>query len=56
MRMKAAVLYEPKTPLVVEEIELDPPKANEVLVKIEATGVCHSDVHYYTGDLARDKP
>ncbi len=56
MRMKAAVLYEARKPLVIEEIELDPPKAGEVLIKMSATGVCHSDVHYYTGDLARDKP
>ena len=56
MRMKAAVLYEPKQPLVIEEIELDPPKAEEVLVKMVATGVCHSDVHYYTGDLVREMP
>ena len=50
MRMRAAVLYKPNQPLVVEEIELDPPKDGEVLVKLVATGVCHSDVHYYTGD------
>jgi S-(hydroxymethyl)glutathione dehydrogenase/alcohol dehydrogenase len=56
MRMKAAVLYEVRKPLVVEEIELDPPKAFEVLVKLSATGVCHSDVHYYTGDTERELP
>jgi len=50
MRMKAAVLYEPMKPLVIEEVELDPPKANEVLVKMVASGVCHTDVHIYTGD------
>ena len=43
-------MYKPNQPLVVEEIELDPPKDGEVLVKLVATGVCHSDVHYYTGD------
>jgi S-(hydroxymethyl)glutathione dehydrogenase/alcohol dehydrogenase len=51
MRMKAAVMYAPKQPLVVEEVELDPPKGGEVLVKMVATGVCHSDLHVYTGDL-----
>ncbi len=56
MRMKAAVLYEAQQPLVIEEIELDPPQAGEVLVKMAATGVCHSDVHYYTGHLPREKP
>ena len=50
MRMKAAVLYGVKEPLVVEEVELDPPKAGEVLVKLMATGICHSDLHRYTGD------
>ena len=56
MRMKAAVLYEINQPLVIEEIELDDPKAGEVMIKLVATGVCHSDVHYYTGDLPREKP
>ena len=58
MKMRAAVLYELNAPLVVEEIELDPPKEGELLVKMVASGVCHSDVHYYTGDSARgnDRP
>jgi NDMA-dependent alcohol dehydrogenase len=51
MRVKAAVMYSAKQPLVVEQVELDPPKAHEVLVKLVATGVCHSDVHVFTGDL-----
>ena len=50
MRMKAAVLYGINQPLVVEEVELDPPKAGEVLVKMVASGICHSDLHRYTGD------
>ncbi len=45
MKTTAAVMYEPKAPLVVEEIELDGPKAGEVLVKLAATGICHSDLH-----------
>ena len=52
MRMKAAVLAGPKQPLSVEEVELDPPAPGEVLVKMTATGVCHSDIHVYTGDSA----
>lgn len=56
MRMKAAVLYGVKQPLKVEEVELDPPKQGEVLVKMVATGVCHSDLHVYTGDLPRPFP
>ena len=51
MRVKAAVLNNPREPLVVEEVELDPPQAGEVLVKLKATGICHSDVSVYTGDI-----
>lgn len=47
--MRAAVLYEFNTPLVVEELELDPPKAGEVLVRMAASGVCHSDLHVVQG-------
>ena len=51
MKTKAAILWETNTPWSVEEIELDPPKAGEVLVKIAASGMCHSDEHLVTGDL-----
>lgn len=44
MKIKAAVLREVGKPLEIEVIDLDPPKANEVLVKIAASGVCHSDL------------
>jgi S-(hydroxymethyl)glutathione dehydrogenase/alcohol dehydrogenase len=43
MKMKAAVMTEIGKPLTITEVELAAPQANEVLVKIEATGVCHSD-------------
>src|SRR5438270_1884373 len=43
MRTRAAVAYEAGKPLVVEEVELDGPKAGEVLVEIKASGVCHTD-------------
>jgi S-(hydroxymethyl)glutathione dehydrogenase/alcohol dehydrogenase len=43
MRTRAAVCYEAGKPLVVEELELDGPKAREVLVELRATGVCHTD-------------
>lgn len=49
--IKAAVLYEPNTPLKVEKVTLDEPQANEVLVKIEATGLCHSDLHFMKGEM-----
>ena len=48
--MKAAVLYEPNTELVVEELELDEPAPGEVLVRIFASGVCHSDWHVVKGE------
>ncbi len=47
--MKAAVLYEQRKPLVVEDIEVEDPKANEVLLKMAAAGICHTDLHYIDG-------
>jgi alcohol dehydrogenase, propanol-preferring len=48
--MKAAVMHELKKPLVVEEVPRPQPGENEVLIKIEASGVCHSDLHVIEGD------
>lgn len=50
MKTKAAVTYEPGSPLVVEELELDDPKTGEVLVRMAAVGLCHSDYHVMAGD------
>ncbi len=47
--MKAAVCCEFGKPLVVEEIELDAPKAGEVRVRLAACAICHSDIHYMEG-------
>ena len=52
METRAAILWEPHTDWSVEDITLDPPKAGEVLVKLAASGLCHSDEHMVTGDLA----
>ena len=52
MRTRAAVLRGLNEKWNVEEIELDPPKHGEVLVKLAASGLCHSDEHVLTGDLA----
>ena len=49
--MRAAVLHEPRTPLTVEEVLLDPPGPGEVLVRVAAAGVCHSDLHLADGHL-----
>lgn len=54
--MKAAVLYKLKTPLRVEDIDLDSPKAGEVRVKIVANGVCHSDYSMIHGVLRSPLP
>ncbi|MEY2462682.1 MAG: hypothetical protein QOH64_820, partial [Acidimicrobiaceae bacterium] len=51
MKTHAAVLYGTHQDWKVEEIDLDPPKAGEVLVKWEAAGLCHSDEHLVTGDM-----
>ena len=50
--MKAAVLYETRFPLVIEELDLSEPGAGEVMVKVMAAGVCHSDWHVVKGDWA----
>jgi NDMA-dependent alcohol dehydrogenase len=54
--MKAAVLYELKTPLKVEDVDLDNPKRGEVRVKIAANGVCHSDYSVIHGVLRSPLP
>ena len=54
--MKAAVLYEYNTPMVVEDVELDPPKAGEVLVKTGAAGICRSDHHFMVGHARTTLP
>jgi S-(hydroxymethyl)glutathione dehydrogenase / alcohol dehydrogenase len=55
MRIRAAVLRHPGKPVEIENVELDPPKANEVLVRVAAAGVCHSDVRHADGDLGPGK-
>lgn len=49
--MKAAVCYEFGKPLVVEELDMESPHKNEVKIKLAATAVCHSDLHFMAGDL-----
>ncbi len=56
MKVKAAVVYEPNTPYVIEELDLAAPKANEVLVKIAACGVCHTDEGAKSGGLPSTMP
>ncbi len=46
--MRAAVLHEFKRPRSIEEVERPKPNQNEVLIAVEACGVCHSDMHVAT--------
>jgi len=54
--MKAAVCYEFGKPLVIEDVEIDPPQKGEVKVRVAATAVCHSDIHIIKGELAGRLP
>jgi len=64
MKMKAAVLrqtgaprpYATSRPIQIEEVELDPPKEGELLVKIAGGGLCHSDLSVINGDRSRPVP
>jgi S-(hydroxymethyl)glutathione dehydrogenase/alcohol dehydrogenase len=52
MRTRAAVLWDQPGEWKVQEIELDEPGPTEVLVEMAATGLCHSDDHFTTGDMS----
>jgi alcohol dehydrogenase len=64
MKIKAAVLramgapapYAQSKPLSIEEVELDPPGPGEVLVRVAAAGLCHSDLSVINGDRPRVMP
>lgn len=49
MRTKSAIFTAAKQPISVEEVELDDPRVGEVLVRVAATGACHSDYHAVDG-------
>ena len=55
MRIRASVLHEPRRPVSIEEVELAPPKPGEVLVRVAAAGVCHSDVRLTDGELGEGR-
>jgi S-(hydroxymethyl)glutathione dehydrogenase/alcohol dehydrogenase len=50
MKTIAAVAWEPRKPLVIEELEVEGPKAGEVLVRMVASGVCHTDAFTLSGE------
>lgn len=56
MKTKAAVLWGLHQKWEVEEVELDGPKHAEVMVKLTASGLCHSDDHLVTGDMPMQLP
>ncbi|NOZ71771.1 MAG: Zn-dependent alcohol dehydrogenase [Chloroflexi bacterium] len=56
MRIKAAVLHQIGSPFEIETLDLEEPHAGEVLVKIKAAGVCHSDWYLQTGDTKHPLP
>jgi S-(hydroxymethyl)glutathione dehydrogenase/alcohol dehydrogenase len=47
--MKAAIFHGAHTPLTMEDVEIDEPLTNEVVVRVVASGVCHSDLHFVDG-------
>lgn len=64
MKSRSAILrsapvqkpYRDTKPLTIEEVELDPPGRDEVLIKIAAAGICHSDLSGINGDRPRPTP
>lgn len=56
MHIQAAVLHQPNTRLVIQQLTLDEPKQHEVLVRIAASGVCHSDYHLISGATQHPLP
>ncbi|MBC7428272.1 MAG: S-(hydroxymethyl)glutathione dehydrogenase/class III alcohol dehydrogenase [Bacteriovorax sp.] len=49
MKIRAAVAWKPNAPLSIEEVDLEGPKKGEVLIKVVATGVCHTDAYTLSG-------
>ena len=56
MQTRTAVLFGVREPIRIETLELAPPQAGEVLVKVAAAGICHSDWHLVSGATAHPLP
>jgi aryl-alcohol dehydrogenase len=56
MKIKAALVPEAKSPFVIEEVELEEPRANEILVRIVSTGLCHTDLTARMGFMPMPLP
>ena len=54
--MKAAVLFAPRQPFELRDVGIDKPGPHEVLIRVAASGLCHSDWHYASGDLPTPLP
>lgn len=54
--MRGVMFTEPNQPLVIEDFQMPRPKANEILLKNKACGVCHSDLHVIKGELPFASP
>lgn len=51
LNVRAAVVHGPNQPFVIEEVQLEGPRAGEVLVQVKTTGLCHSDLHALEGKV-----
>jgi len=47
--MKTARIVKPKESLQVQELETPKPKGSQILIKVQSSGVCHSDIHLWEG-------
>jgi S-(hydroxymethyl)glutathione dehydrogenase / alcohol dehydrogenase len=56
MKFKAAVLNQVGKPLEIEELEMAPLEAGDVLVRVRASGLCHTDLEVIQGSLAYPLP
>jgi S-(hydroxymethyl)glutathione dehydrogenase/alcohol dehydrogenase len=54
--MKAAVLRQVRTPLLIEDVQISKPGPHEVLIRTVAAGVCHSDLHFVEGSYPHPLP
>lgn len=54
--MRAAVLHAPRQPMTIEDVTIDTPSRREVLVRVAAAGLCHSDLHFIEGSYPTPVP
>jgi S-(hydroxymethyl)glutathione dehydrogenase/alcohol dehydrogenase len=51
LNVRAAVVHGPNQPFIIESVQLEGPREGEVLIRVKATGLCHSDLHAYEGKV-----